>query len=71
LRHTPGDKKSVFANAIASLKDFLNHLEKRKILYDSLIDEREKLGALIKEIIQLDFLKINKSSFIGTKIEKY
>lgn len=62
LRNVPGDKRIAFENAIAGLKDFLNHLEKWKILYDSMIDERDKLGALIKEILQLDFLKISKSS---------
>ena len=72
LRNVPGDKRIAFENAIAGLKDFLNHLEKWKILYDSMIDERDKLGALIKEILQLDFLKISKSSsFINQNLEKY
>lgn len=72
LRNVPGDKWVAFENAILGLKDFLNHLEKRKILYDSMIEEKEKLGALIKEILQLDFLKISKSSsYINSKIEKY
>lgn len=28
LRNVPGDKRIAFENAIAGLKDFLNHLEK-------------------------------------------
>lgn len=51
LRNVPGDRWAAFESAMNGLKDFLNHLEKRNILYDSMIDEKEKLQALIKEIL--------------------